>query len=125
MTVKVSRFDDAHKKLIAMIGQLNDALQHGQSEKVIHEILQGLTSYCKEHFADEERFLEEHGYPGLQEHKQVHVAFINKVSEVVRDYGEHKASPSQVMNLLSDWLMSHILKTDKKYGEFFSSKGGV
>jgi len=123
MSVGVPRFDEAHKKLIAMIGQLNDALQHGQSEQVIRGILEGLTSYCKVHFDDEEKFLEQHAYPATREHKQVHVAFMNKVNEVVRDYAAQNASPSQVMNLLSDWLLTHILKTDKKYTEYFSSKG--
>ena len=125
MTVKVERFDDAHKKLINMIGQLNDAMQHGQSEQVIHGILQGLADYCKEHFADEERYLEQHGYPASSEHKQVHVAFISKVTDIIRDYDTHEASPSQVMNLLSDWLMTHILKTDKKYTEHFLATGVI
>ncbi|GAM07906.1 methyl-accepting chemotaxis protein 4 [Geobacter sp. OR-1] len=123
MTVQVSSFDEAHKKLIGMIGQLNDALQHGKTEAVIQEILQALAAYCKEHFAEEERLMEKHGYPTFQEHKQVHDTFISKVGEVIRDYHEHKISPSQIMNLLSDWLMTHILKTDKKYGDFFNAKG--
>lgn len=123
MTVQVSRFDEAHKKLIAMIGQLNDALQKGQSEKVIQDVLQGLAAYCKEHFADEERLMEQVGYPDFKEHKKVHETFISKVTEVIDDYNNQKASPSQVMNLLSDWLLTHILKTDKKYGEHFISKG--
>ena len=123
MSVGVPQFDEAHKKLIAMIGQLNEALQHGGSEQVIRTILEGLTAYCKVHFDDEEKFLDQHGYPASREHKQVHVAFMEKVNGVVRDFERQNASPSQVMNLLSDWLLNHILKTDKKYTEYFRAKG--
>ena len=125
MSVGVPEFDAAHKKLITMIGQLDEALQHGQSGQVIRSILDGLTTYCKVHFEEEERYLEQHGYPASREHQQVHVAFMNKVGEIVKDFNEQNASPLQVMNLLSDWLLNHILKTDKKYTEYFIAKGVI
>lgn len=123
MTVQVKKFDDAHKKLIGMIGQLNDALKHGKGESVITGILTSLADYCKVHFAEEEKLMEQHSYPDYRQHKQIHDTFMAKVGEVADQLGKHQTSPSAVMTLLSDWLMQHILQTDRQYGDFFRKKG--
>jgi len=123
MSVHVSQFDDAHKKLITMIGQLNDAFTKGEGEKVILNTLASLASYCVEHFASEERLMKEHNYPGYGEHKEIHDTFVQKVQETITGFEKHQVSPATIMDLLSAWLMGHILKVDKEYGDFFRKKG--
>jgi len=123
MTVEVAQFDAAHKKLIDMIGQLNQAFTRGEGERGIIEILSGLASYCVEHFAGEERLMQEQNYPGYQRHKKIHDAFVQKVQETIVDFEQHRVSPASIMDLLSEWLMGHILKVDKEYSEFFRKKG--
>jgi methyl-accepting chemotaxis protein len=123
MTVEVSGFDAAHKKLIDMIGQLNQAFTRGEGEGAILQILTGLASYCVEHFAAEERLMQEHSYPDYARHKKIHDSFVQKVQETIGSYQQHQVSPATIMDLLSEWLMGHILKVDKEYGEFFKKKG--
>ncbi len=114
MTVAVAYCDDAHKQLIDLIGQLNDAMNNGRGEKVIVGILTSLSTYCQEHFTKEEHILEQQGYPQFKEHKQIHDTFMRKVTESIEGLKNHTVSPASIMNLLSDWLMLHILKVDKR-----------
>ena len=123
MSVDVAQFDAGHKKLIDMIGQLNLAFTRGEGEKAIIGILAGLASYCVEHFAGEERLMKEQSYPGYERHRKIHDAFVQKVQETIVDFEQHRVSPSTIMDLLSDWLMGHILKVDKEYSAFFNKKG--
>jgi methyl-accepting chemotaxis protein len=123
MSVQVPQFDDAHKRLIDMIGQLNLAFERGEGGKAIIEILSGLAGYCVEHFSTEERLMREQGYPGYERHKKIHDAFVQKVTETIVDFENQRIAPSSIMDLLSEWLMGHILKVDKEYSEFFSKKG--
>jgi methyl-accepting chemotaxis protein len=123
MTVEVAQFDAAHKKLIDMIGQLNQAFTRGEGAREIIAILSGLATYCVEHFAGEERLMQEQNYPGYPQHKKIHDAFVHKVQETIVDFEQHRVSPATIMDLLSEWLMGHILKVDKEYSEFFRKKG--
>jgi methyl-accepting chemotaxis protein len=123
MSVQVTKFDDAHKKLIVMIGQLNDNFRQGEGEKATLATLASLAAYCVEHFTDEERQMKEQRYPGYERHKLAHEAFVQKVQETIVDFENHRLSPASIMDLLSQWLMEHILKVDKEYSEFFLKKG--
>lgn len=67
--------------------------------------------------------MEQHGYPGYKEHKQIHDTFMRKVGEAIEGLDSKRVSPTTIMNLLSDWLMAHILKVDKRYSDFFRTKG--
>lgn len=122
MTVQVPQFDAAHKKLIGMIGILNEGFTRGEGEIAILNILASLASYCVEHFADEERLMQKHDYPGFERHKKIHDAFVQKVKQTIIDFENHQVSPATIMDLLSEWLIGHILKVDKEYGDFFTRK---
>jgi len=123
MTVQVARFDDDHKKLIGMIGRLNEAMEKGEGNRIMVDILSELAEYCVGHFKREEQMMEQHKYPDYRSHKEIHDKFMATAGEVITNFENGKVSPSEIMCLLSDWLLNHILNTDKKYGEFFSKKG--
>lgn len=122
MSVKVNQFDDEHKKLIQMIGQLNEAMKNGEGDKVISDVLASLAAYCVNHFANEERLMQQYNYPEYAEHKKAHEAFVQKVGEAINAFENQTITPASIMNILSDWLMNHILKVDKRYADFFSKK---
>jgi methyl-accepting chemotaxis protein len=123
MSVQISQFDAAHQKLIDLIAQLNHAFARGEGARAISKILSGLAAYCVEHFAGEERLMQQHGYPDYEQHKKIHDSFVQKVQETIVEYENHRVSPTTIMDLLSEWLMGHILKVDKEYSEFFRKKG--
>lgn len=123
MTVNVRQFDDQHKQLVAMIQKLNEAMKKGEGEKVISDILMGLVTYADSHFKQEEALMQQHNYPDYAAHKQIHDDLRKKVGEVIVEFEQGRAVPAEIMAFLSDWLINHIMKVDKKYGEYFSKKG--
>jgi len=125
MSVKVPQFDDQHKQLVAMIHKLNDAMRSGHGRNVIGEILSGLVKYADSHFTQEERFMQQQNYPEYAAHKDVHDALRKKVAEVMGEYEQGRAVPAAIMTFLSDWLISHIMNVDRKYGDYMVKKGVV
>jgi hemerythrin-like metal-binding protein len=123
MSVHVRLFDDQHKKLVIMIQQLNDAMRNGEGQKVIGDILAGLAEYTVSHFAQEEKFMQQHNYPDYPAHKQIHEALLKQVGETIVAFENGRAVPAEIMAFLSDWLLNHIMKVDRKYGEFAQKKG--
>ncbi|MDM8533154.1 bacteriohemerythrin [Clostridiaceae bacterium HSG29] len=116
-------FDDHHKELIRIINSLEELIK----DKDIHEdllydkiseIFSELLDYTVYHFTTEEKIFEEKGYELAQEHKDIHNEFIESVKEEVSRFElgkNERVVALEIYNNLVDWLMNHILGTDKKY----------
>ncbi|MDA8163495.1 MAG: bacteriohemerythrin [Desulfobacteraceae bacterium] len=123
-SVKIREIDEQHKKLVALINELNDAMSQGQAKAALENILGRLVSYAATHFANEERLMQTHGYPGFPEHKEKHEKMTAKVLSLQQEYRQGKMSLSiDVMSFLKNWLDKHILGTDMAYSGFLISKG--
>lgn len=123
-SVNVKQFDEQHKKLVAMVNQLHEAMKVGKGGEVLGPILNSLISYTASHFADEERLMQQHGYPDLVKHKAEHDKLTKQVLDLQKQYQTTKSALSMsVMSFLRDWLINHIQGEDKKYGPFLNGKG--
>jgi hemerythrin len=123
-SVKVTQFDNEHRKLIDMINQLHDAMKVGKGNEVMAGVLNALIDYTRTHFFAEERLMKLHGYPAYERHKMEHNQLVMKVLDVQKELKEGKAPISQaVMAFLKEWLVTHIQGEDKKYGPFLNGKG--
>lgn len=124
LSVKVAEIDQQHKRLIAMINELNDAMKVGKGKDVLEKIVSSLITYTATHFKTEEKYFTLYRYPDAENHKKEHVAFVQKVSNFKEGLEKGKMSLTiEVINFLSDWLKNHIMGTDKKYSQFFNEKG--
>jgi len=107
-----------------MITELNNSVAQANGRESQEKILNGLTSYSKEHFATEERLFDRYAYPWSVTHKAEHAAFTQKVTQFVQDYKAGKTGiNNQILAYLSDWLKNHIISKDKTYSYFFAMKG--
>jgi hemerythrin len=124
LSVGVTELDLQHKRLFAMINDLNDAMMQGKGKEVLSRVIVGLLDYTRTHFATEERYFERFGYPRADTHKKEHAYFTGKVAEFKDDFEQGKLGVSvKVMQFLSDWLQHHIKVADKDYGPLFNEKG--
>ena len=123
-SVKVSRFDGQHKKLVAMINELHDAMLKGQGKAVMDKILEGLVEYTRDHFSAEERLMNQHGYPDCAPHKSEHDSLVSPVLDFQARFRSGGVTITlEIMNFLKNWLTGHILGTDLKHAQFFNDKG--
>jgi len=124
LSVNVAEIDQQHQKLLALLGELGDALSVGKGHAVLGGITNDLAAYAATHFHTEEEYFVRFGYPDADKHKREHAFFVKKVSDFRRELENGKASLStDVAQFLSDWLKQHIMGTDKKYGPFFNEHG--
>jgi hemerythrin len=124
LSVKIDSIDAEHKKLIGLINQFYDGISSKSSREKIVEIVKGLKEYTAYHFATEEKYMKQFGYPGFDEHKAQHDAFVEKVmdySERLKD-GRFVIS-LEITNFIKEWITKHIMGTDKKYSAFLVAKG--
>ena len=126
LSVNVSKIDTQHKKLIQLINNLNDAMKQGKGKDIVGNILNELVNYTKVHFKMEEDIFEQYGYPNKAAHISEHTNFVKKIISFSDDFQSGRLGLSvDVLNFLVNWLKNHIMIVDKKYSEFFNSKGLV
>jgi hemerythrin len=124
LSVNIREIDDQHKKLIALINKLHDAMKAGQGKEALEGTLQELASYTVYHFQTEEKYMQKFNYPRLPSHKAEHAAFVKKVVDFQKDFAENRLGLTlDLMNFLRDWVNHHIRETDKQYTATFRAGG--
>jgi hemerythrin-like metal-binding protein len=83
-----------------------------------------LLEYTQTHFQQEEAMLKKTNYPQLAPHQEMHRKFVADVVTLQKQMQAGKAANSvSVLNLLRDWLVNHIQKTDKQYSAHLNAAG--
>jgi hemerythrin-like metal-binding protein len=122
--VGAPEMDGQHKRLFSMISGLNEAERAGKGKDAVGRILNRLIDYAVSHFAKEEEYLKRIGFPGFGAHKKKHEELAAQATRMLKEYQEGGSkSVIKLHGFLLDWLDSHILKEDKKYGEYASRRG--
>lgn len=116
--------DEQHKRLVEIINKLFNSLLNGNLNNEIPEILKELIDYTHYHFKAEEDFFHIYYYPKTQYHEAEHNTFLIKMQEMQEKAKQNINVVSfELMQYLKDWLLNHILVSDKKYVPFLKSKG--
>lgn len=112
--------DSEHIRLVDMLNEVHELLSAGQKEQAQKFFGEALSLYVNEHFANEERFMEQIGFPQLEEHKKVHENFRKSFYELkpLVESGDDSAFRQALTDAFT-WLLAHIGKTDKKYAKFY------
>ncbi len=84
-------------------------------------MLDFLDEYTKQHFKDEEAYMEKIRYPEIDAQKRAHANFIKDLAKLKNDYNESGGNILVILNankMVIDWLSNHIKTMDKKIGDY-------
>lgn len=113
--------DAQHRELYHRVARFESAVQEGEPGYRLEELFAYLAEYALEHFAAEEKFMREVGYPRLAEHVAAHREFSRQFSLLVPRWNTEGDTPALLAALrefLDTWLTEHVGKTDQLIGEF-------
>ena len=120
--------DSQHRRLVEILNVVMDGLKKPTGDTATQTALKGLVDYTRTHFSAEDKLMVEHNYPDIAVHRKQHSDLIAKVDALLEDVkaGKQLVGPKTVM-FLQNWLVDHILKTDKKLATFLvaKSQGGI
>ena len=124
-SVGIGSIDRQHKRLVNMIKTLHNAIADGKATEVLDKIFKELLDYTDYHFSYEEELFKSYGYTDVEAHKKEHAELKNQLLKLKRmmDEGDSFMGEVLVLKFLQDWLLNHIMKSDKKYGPFLVEKG--
>jgi hemerythrin len=120
LSVGVDMIDSDHKRLVAMVNELHDAVLAARGKDVLGKTLDGLITYTKTHFAREEAEMAKFKYPKAADHLREHALLAKQVLDVQAKYraGNSAVLSMEVMAFLRDWLLKHIQASDRALGVF-------
>ena len=123
-SVGVISIDDQHRNLVRMINDLYVEFYKGISDDFLKKLIAELEKYTVYHFNYEEKFMKLYGFSGYAEHKKEHESFIEKIGSYKEILSKsNKTAVIDFATFLKDWLLKHIMGTDKKYMKLFTEKG--
>ena len=121
--INVAELDMQHERLFRTVAELERALDMGSADTIINETLRKVVSHTIEHFATEEALMQEHGFPGLAAHCHEHSMLAQKLTEFnLSNMAGRPGIPAALLEFLQTWLREHVLKSDKRYGDFLDTR---
>ncbi len=124
LAVGIGEFDEQHKRLIAILNEMHQAMQEGRGKDVLCDVLDRMADYTEYHFSSEETYFDQYGYPQSSQHKKEHENLMKRV----HDLQEKARGPAfllsvEVLEFLKNWIQGHIRGSDQRYTDFFRQKG--
>ncbi len=124
LAVGIATIDMQHKELFVRINNLLLAIKEHRCRSEIDGTIKFLDDYAVFHFAEEEKRMAEAGYGGLAEHKKDHAVYLKNIADLKREADQPRVSGvsyelSVTANqIIVDWIVDHIMKIDKKFGQY-------
>jgi hemerythrin-like metal-binding protein len=125
----IDRIDEQHKVLVNTLNEANARLATCVTRDLLEQITRDLLSYAIYHFETEESLMKEYNYAGLsatddEKHHHEHRSFSQQVVSLREGLRDGRlVTREELLSFLNNWLVNHILFTDKRFGEFLNSHG--
>ena len=123
----IDEIDDQHRKSLAIIGKLYEAVTNGRDHAAISSLMLALENNIAEHFDFEEKLMHDHHYPFAADHIAQHNSFKNFFiklrSEIEADVDDHMYLGFRINLFLADWLLNHSNRDDRHLGRFLNEQG--
>lgn len=126
----VPEMDEQHRILVNSINETNTRLAANVNAEILDKLTRDLLSYALYHFETEEALMKTYDYHGGSQqdcdaHLQQHRTFSAKVIAVREGIKTGKLiTREELLTFLNNWLINHILNTDKRLAAYILEKRG-
>jgi hemerythrin len=127
LTTGIPEIDRQHGELLEQIDELGEAARTGDLP-LAENVLAYLERYAATHFATEERFMLAYGYPDLEAHWSLHMAFASELARRKAEYAAHGSLATLLADLglwMDRWLNEHVLDEDARMARFLRGHVGA
>ncbi|TKX30316.1 hemerythrin family non-heme iron protein [Campylobacter sp. MIT 12-5580] len=116
-----AKVDEQHKKLFELAAEVERISDRPVSKAEVKDLLAGFFNYMKEHFHDEEKYMQTIGFPDLEPHKKIHKDIIQMMIDLIKDIRSTNDLKEKLYVAAKKWLLEHILFEDMKVAEYRKS----
>jgi hemerythrin len=108
---------DAHHRVFFEMIKEFQKLKDKNDRDAIRQRIEFMIEYAAMHFGAEESLMLEANFPDLKTHLAIHEVFTQQALSIKESFEKSPASISgdEVLKLMLDWLINHIMGNDKQY----------
>lgn len=108
--------DEHHQKLFSVINSVYENVMNSREVDCVLPKIGQLSEYTRYHFAAEEQFMRDKGFPEIEDHVAQHREFANTIETLRGSYNNNDLEVSrELIIVLGEWLLQHVIKEDRKY----------
>jgi hemerythrin len=124
LTVGVPEMDEEHKKFIAQVNDLTQAVLECRSKATIRRLMDAMLAEAAKHFRNEEELLFNSKYPDRAVHAAKHVQLTAQLNRAKQEFETPAISFMGALKALqiNQLLIDHLLKEDMKYRDFLRAQ---
>lgn len=119
----IEAVDLEHRKLVDLIEAMYTNVRDKEPKDAVEKVVNEIAGYTQEHFTNEEMLMEKEQYPQLDDHKKEHQNLIEEVAvfkeRLLKNFPDGR---EDFYRFLREWLINHILESDKKFGVYVIEK---
>lgn len=116
------QIDAEHQELIRIANRMGEISDPDLESEEIRKVIHALYDYVRTHFSREEVYMEEVGFPLLQEHKIKHEAIISEMNNDLISAGNMGDVLRNFKNLVKRWVVDHITEEDLKIRDHLQNR---
>jgi hemerythrin-like metal-binding protein len=112
--------DNHHKKLFDLLNSVYENVINSLEVEYVLPVIDELMKYTRLHFFVEEQYMREKKFHDIDAHILKHRGFTHTIEKMKTHYHGNKLEVAQeLIIVLGDWLLNHVIKDDMKYTEVF------
>ncbi len=127
-SIALGSMNDTHHEEVALVNALGTLLQRAQDgdidEAAISAALDEWITHTEEHFARENRLMQEYGFPPYAVHAQEHAFALENLRQIQQQWAQNREVndlSNFVFNNWSQWFQLHVNSMDNVTAQFLSS----
>ncbi|ELN6224932.1 bacteriohemerythrin [Campylobacter jejuni] len=117
-SVHNAKIDEQHKKLFELAGKVEYLIDKPVYKDEIKNLLAEFFNYMKDHFYEEERYMELIKYPDIETHKKIHKEIIQSMIDLIKNIKSTNDLKEKLYTVSKKWLLEHILYEDMKVEQY-------
>ena len=113
--------DRQHIQLFGLLDEFSESCAKGKAQEALILIYGQLKEYAEAHFREEEELMRTSNYPDIEKHQHGHRFFEEDLMEMGKKISAKNLTMLDVIHMnefLVNWLVNHVKKSDKRFGDF-------
>jgi hemerythrin-like metal-binding protein len=120
------KLDSQNKEYLSLLNRLIKISNEDEESDDVVNIVKGLVNYTYEHFMSEEEYMALNEFPLQQEHRNEHMGVLKRISKYLGEVEANREGlVEELIDLMKEWLTTHIMISDQKYALWVKSRANM
>jgi len=121
-SIKNEELDQHHQRLFYLLNSAYDSVMESAETHRINTIIEELSDYTNYHFCSEEEHMRQTHFHAIDDHIAQHREFAHTIEMLrSRSHDNDLDVARDLIIVLGEWLLGHVLKDDMGYSELSRS----